>query len=85
MYMFLATPQLVATLYFLCPARPAVSILYFPAPHDLRRAEGGCRNIKIPRGQQENRENEDTEKIEKMRIPSDETRDGPANGLSREK
>jgi len=34
MDMFLTTPQLVATLYFLCPVRPAASILYFPAPHD---------------------------------------------------
>ena len=45
--MFLATPQPVATLYFLCPAQPAASILYFPAlydtlyfpaPHNQRRA-----------------------------------------------
>ena len=62
MDMFLATPQLVAILYFLCPARPAASILYFPAPHDQRRAEGGRRNIKIPRGQRENRETEETER-----------------------
>jgi len=62
MDMFLATPQLVATLYFLCPARPAASILYFPAPHDQRRAEGGRGNIKFPRGQRENRENEETER-----------------------
>jgi len=34
MDMFLATPQLVATLYFLCPIRPVASILYFPAPYD---------------------------------------------------
>jgi len=71
--MFLATPQLVATLYFLCPVRPAVSILYFPAPYDQRRAffialcderqaGGGRRNIKIPRGQRENRDNKETER-----------------------
>ena len=62
MDMFLATPQLVATLYFLSPARPAASVLYFPAPHDQRRAEGGRKNIKILRGQRENRENEESER-----------------------
>jgi len=31
------------------------------------------------------RSGEDNEEIEKTRKPSDETRDGPANGLSREK
>jgi len=36
--MFLTTPQLVATFNFLCPTRPAASILYFTAPHDQRRA-----------------------------------------------
>ena len=62
MDMFLATPQLVATLYFLYPARPVASILYFPAPYDQRRAERGRRNIKIPRGQRQNRENKETER-----------------------
>jgi len=36
-------------------------------------------------GAETSRSEEDNEEIEKMRKPSDETRDGPANGLSREK
>jgi len=37
------------------------------------------------KGAEISRTREDNEKIEKTRKPSDETRDGPANGLSREK
>jgi len=36
-------------------------------------------------GAETSRSREDNEKIEKTRKPSDETRDGPVNGLSREK
>jgi len=36
-------------------------------------------------GAETSRSREDNEKIEKTSKPSDETRDGPANGLLREK
>ena len=37
------------------------------------------------KGAETSRSREDNEKFEKMRKPSDETWDGPTNGLSREK